>query len=125
ILDHPRFHTQAAVFLERFAGQRERVLAKGEVMRLAESGNHCQGTLFRDGGDLWSEAFEDRVDQIARAFRPTALFGGASAREGEPLLDIGRFDVRYTSDEAVRRGEGFAIVEFNGTAGESTNIYDP
>ena len=63
--------------------------------------------------------------RTSRNFRPAALFAGARAREGEPLLDIGRFDIRYTSDEALRMGEGFGVVEFNGTAGESTNIYDP
>lgn len=109
--DHPRFHRQAAVFLERFAEQRSRVLAPGETLRLAESGNHCQGTLFRDGADLITPALERAIDALARDFT-----GG---------LDIGRFDIRYESDEALRRGEGFAVVELNGTLSESTNIYDP
>jgi pimeloyl-ACP methyl ester carboxylesterase len=108
---HPRFHRQAGVFLERFADQRDRVPALGERIRLSQSGNHCQGTLFRDGADLITPELEGRIDAIARAFR-----GG---------LDIGRFDLRYESDDALRRGAGFAIVELNGTAGESTNIYDP
>jgi membrane protein DedA with SNARE-associated domain len=139
ILDHPRFHTQAAVFLERFAAMRERVLARGEKLRLAEAGNHCQGTLFRDGGDLWSRELEERIDEIARRYGwhrspsgdpDTALESGAteSARTesgATSMLDIGRFDIRYESDELLRHGQGFAIVEFNGTAGESTNIYDP
>ena len=77
VLDHPRFHTQAAVFLERFAGRRERVLAKGEAMRLAESGNHCQGTLFRDGGDLARQAFEqvEAVHRVDAGKRPHGLPG--------------------------------------------------
>lgn len=108
---HPRFRRQAGVFLERFADERDRIPALGERIRLSQSGNHCQGTLFRDGADLLTPELEDRIDAIARAFR-----GG---------LDIGRFDLRYESDQGLRRGEGFAIVELNGTAGESTNIYDP
>jgi membrane protein DedA with SNARE-associated domain len=142
ILDHPRFHAQADVFLERFAGQRQRILRAGQALRLAEAGNHCQGTLFRDGIDLWSQELEDRIDSIARNFAPPPSHSrvacltppdasdGASAPpqapgSASPLLDIGRFDIRYESDDALRRGQGFAIVEFNGTFGESTNIYDP
>ena len=111
ILDHPRFHCQAAVFFERFADQLARILADGETLRLAQSGNHCQGVLFRDGADLITPALERAVDDIARRI--------------EPPLDAGRFDLRYESEEALKHGEGFAIVELNGTAGESTNIYDP
>ena len=116
VCTHPRFRYQAGVFIERFAGDRRRVLASGETLRLAQSGNHCQGTLFRDGADLITPALEARIDEIARAFGPPGAAGG---------LDIGRFDVRYESDDSLRRGELFAIVELNGTTGESTNIYDP
>src|SRR5262249_33309420 len=84
---------------------------QGETLRLAESGNHCQGTLFRDGADLITPQLTARIDAIAQSFR-----GG---------LDIGRFDIRYKSDELLRQGEGFAILELNGITGESTNIYDP
>jgi pimeloyl-ACP methyl ester carboxylesterase/membrane protein DedA with SNARE-associated domain len=108
---HERFHAQAGVFLERWAADRGRVLGKGESLRLAESGNHCQGTLFADGEDLITPELSARIDVIAQSLR-----GG---------LDIGRFDLRYESDEALRRGEGFKIIELNGVTGESTNIYDP
>lgn len=111
IYAHPRFRRQAGVFLERFAAERERVLAAGQTLRLAQSGNHCQGTLFRDGADLITPALEARIDQIARGFSSG--------------LDMGRFDVRFASEDALRAGEGFAIIELNGTTGESTNIYDP
>ncbi len=108
---HPRFRNQSAVFLERFADERDRVPGAGERVRLAQSGNHCQGTLFRDGEDLITPELEREIDEIARGFR-----GG---------LDMARFDVRYESEDALRQGTGFGIVELNGTAGESTNIYDP
>ncbi len=110
---HPRFHAQAGVFLERFARDRSRILGAGERLRLAEAGNHCQGTLFRDGADLATPALESRIDAVARRYA-----GGGK-------LDIGRFDIRYESDERLRAGEGFAIIELNGTTGEPTNIYDP
>lgn len=111
ILGHPRFRRQAAVFLDRFADHASRVLDRGESMRLAQSGNHCQGTLFRDGADLITPELSAAIDRLAGGFS-----GG---------LDVGRFDIRYESDEALRRGEGFRIVELNGVTGESTNLYDP
>lgn len=111
IFRHKRFHAQAGVFLSRHARQRTRILAEGESMRLAESGNHCQGTLFLDGACLITPELSAAIDSIAQGFR-----GG---------LDIGRFDIRYESDELLRQGKSFAILELNGITGESTNIYDP
>lgn len=107
---HPRYRLQASTFLTRHRQRRERVLAPGERLQLAFAGNHAQGTLFRDGGHLWTPALEDRIDAIAQAY---------------PGFYVGRFDVRYADVPAFRRGEGLAIVELNGATAESTDIYDP
>jgi pimeloyl-ACP methyl ester carboxylesterase len=115
ILAHPRYRCQADVFFTRFASRLDVVLGAGERIRLAEAGNHAQGTLFRDGADLITPAFEARIDAIARGFR---------GREGGGF-DFGRFDVRYESDEGLRAGVGLGIVELNGTLSEATNLYDP
>lgn len=115
VYSHRRLRCQARVFFTRFPDDRSRVLAAGEAMRLAEAGNHCQGTLFLDGEDLATEALADAIDRIAREF----------PRGGREGLDFGRFDLRYESDELLRAGRGFAIVELNGTTSESTNLYDP
>lgn len=112
VWSHGRFMMQADLFLKRFDGQRDRVLAKGERMRLAMAGNHCQGTKFMDGSDLVAPALEREIDALARGYE-----GGG--------FDFGRFDLRYESDERLRDGEGFAIVELNGSMSESTNLYDP
>jgi pimeloyl-ACP methyl ester carboxylesterase len=110
ILAHPRFRRQAHVFLERFAADASSIFPAGERIRLAQSGNHIQGTLFRDGADLITPELERAIDTIAAGF---------------PRLDIGRFDIRFESEELLKQGLGFAILEMNGTASESTNIYDP
>jgi len=112
IWTHPRYRMQAEVFLKRFADQTDRVLAAGEEMRLGEAGNHCQGAIFLDGADLITPALERCIDEIARSY-PNDGF------------DFGRFDVRYRSDDDLRRGERFVIVELNGAMSESTNVYDP
>jgi pimeloyl-ACP methyl ester carboxylesterase/membrane protein DedA with SNARE-associated domain len=117
IYRHPRLRCQAGVFLTRFADERSRVLGAGETLRLAMAGNHCQGTLFRDGEELATEGLARAIDEIAREF---------PGRDGRPGgLDFGRFDFRYTSDEELMAGRGIGVVELNGTTSESTNLYDP
>jgi hypothetical protein len=107
---HPRFRMQAATFLARHAGIADRVLGRGERFALAMAGNHCQGTMFRDGGHLITPDLERAIDTIARS---------------SPGFFVGRFDVRYADPEEFRAGRGFAVVELNGVASESTNLYDP
>ncbi|PYU38649.1 MAG: hypothetical protein DMG53_26035, partial [Acidobacteria bacterium] len=45
----------AQTYLNRFELKADRILAEGECLRLVEAGNHCQGCIFKDGGDLYSE----------------------------------------------------------------------
>jgi membrane protein DedA with SNARE-associated domain len=107
---HPRYRMQADVFLTRFAGITDHVLRPGERLPLALAGNHCQGTMLRDGSHLITPELERAVDDIAKTV---------------PGFFIGRFDIRYTDVEKLRTGTGFAIVELNGATSESTNLYDP
>ena len=107
---HPRYRMQARTFLARHDAERGRVLAAGEPFALALAGNHCQGTMFRDGGHLITPELERAVDAVARRF--DGFF-------------IGRFDVRYSSVDAFKAGSDLAVVELNGATSESTNLYDP
>lgn len=107
---HPRYRMQARTFLARHDAARGRVLANGERFVLALAGNHCQGTLFRDGAQLITAELERAVDVLAQQFRG---------------FYIGRFDVRYTDSGGFKAGRDLAIVELNGVTSESTNIYDP
>lgn len=107
---HPRYRMQATTFLARHAAEADRVLAAGEQLVLATAGNHCQGTLFRDGGHLITPDLVAAFDSAARGF------GG---------FFVGRFDVRYSDPDEFMAGRGFAIVELNGVTSESTNLYDP
>jgi membrane protein DedA with SNARE-associated domain len=107
---HPRYRMQARTFLARHEAECARILTDGERFALALAGNHCQGTMFRDGAHLITPELERAVDAVARRF---------------PGFYIGRFDVRYTEAEAFQAGRDFAIVELNGVTSESTNLYDP
>ncbi|HZW10524.1 MAG TPA: alpha/beta hydrolase [Phycisphaerales bacterium] len=127
-----RLRCQADVLLTRLAGERLDVPAKDERVRVVSVGNHCQGAIFRDASEHITPELEAWVDRVAAGF--CAGWGGGSSREGmagtavPPVdngLDFGRFDIRAESVEKLRRAEGLAIIELNGTTAESTNIYDP
>jgi membrane protein DedA with SNARE-associated domain len=99
----------AQTYLQRFELASDRILRQGECMRLVEAGNHCQGCIFKDGADLNSEKLRAAFDEISHKL---------------PGFYIGRYDIRYISDEELRAGRGFQIIELNGAASEATNIYD-
>lgn len=97
------------LYLDRFADRLDQVLPVGEVQRLVFSGSHSKGAVFRNGNAWITEAMRARFDAIA---------------DGIPEFHFGRFDVRFNDFEAFRRGEDFAIIEFNGAGAEATHIWD-
>lgn len=108
--DHPRLRLQRAVFMARLGAAARDVPDRGEPRRMAVAGNHCQGTLFVDGQHLAGPGLLAQCERIARAV------GG---------LYVARFDIRAPGENALRQGEGLRLIEINGVAAESTNIYDP
>jgi membrane protein DedA with SNARE-associated domain len=110
IYNHPRFFMQAETFLKRHAAQRNTILSAGETLRLAIAGNHCQGTLFKDGAHLITPQLEMRIDEISQHFAG---------------FYFGRFDIRYSNPADLAAGRDIAIIELNGVTSESTNLYDP
>lgn len=109
ILTDDRAKNQATTLLSRFQERRYEVLPAGESLRLVEAGNHAQGCLFSDGMRLCTTELEAAIDHISQKL---------------PGFYIGRYDVRYESNEELRQGLGFQILELNGVAGEPTSAYD-
>jgi membrane protein DedA with SNARE-associated domain len=97
------------IYVKRLGADAGRVPAEGEKVRLVDAGNHCQGCIFEDGWDLYSEKLREAIDDISR---PIAGF------------HVGRFDLRYADDEELRAGKGFQVIELNGAGSEATNLYD-
>ncbi len=121
IYRHGRYRAQADTFLTRLADNRLRIPDAGEHVKLNESGNHAQGTLFRDGSDRLTPELRTFINQVIDAFSvdhpdPTWQDNG---------LDFGRFDLRYGHEDDLTTCTNLGIVEFNGTSAESTNLYDP
>lgn len=107
-----RARLQRDTFRERHADRLSWIPARGERVALNVAGNHCQGTIFRDGEHLRSAALERAIDRFCASYRDDAI-------------DLVRLDIRYRSAEDLREGRGLAIVDVNGTMGESVNMYDP
>jgi membrane protein DedA with SNARE-associated domain len=99
----------ARIYIRRFASRRSEILARGEILKLVETGNHAQGCIFRDGLHLHTEALERVIDQISQKL---------------PGFFIGRYDIRYANEDEFKEGRNFQIVELNGATSEATSIYD-
>lgn len=97
------------LYLERHKDQLDMVVPKGEAVRLAFSGSHCRGAVFRDGGDFVTP-------QLLAAFERIA--------DDIPEFYFGRFDVRFRDIESLQRGESFRIIELNGGGAEATHVWD-
>lgn len=110
ILADDRAVSMAPLYLERNAERLDSVPAPGERVELTDIGNHCRGTVFRDGHALVTPELTAAIDAIAQAF---------------PGFYFGRFDLRCPSAEALRAGRDLRILELNGVTSEATHIYEP
>lgn len=109
ILGDPRARRIRHLYFARLRRDLDRVLQRGEPYRLVFTGNHCKGAIFEDGRPQITEAMRTRFDRISREM---------------PGFHFGRFDVRFGSLDDLSRGEGFTIIEVNGTGSEATHIWD-
>lgn len=97
-------------YCERFADQLQTIVEAGVDWPLVNAGNHAQGCIFYDGWRMATPELTQRFDDIAK---------------GLPGFYFGRFDARYESEEDLKAGLNFQILEVNGFASEATSIYDP
>jgi hypothetical protein len=109
IVADPRAGKLQHLYLKRHLARLDQVPAAGEAIRLAFAGSHSRGAIFRNGTHEVTPQMEAAFDAIAQRL---------------PEFHFGRFDVRFAEFEAVRRGQGFTIVEINGAGAESTHIWD-
>ena len=110
ILADRRAARLSELYFRRFADRLDSVPAAGARERLVFVGNHCKGSVFRDAT---SEATPELLARVE------AILGSM------PEFHFGRLDVRYESVAALRRGEGFRIIEINGVGAEATHVWDP
>lgn len=105
----PRAGKLAHLYLDRHKEKLDSIIPEGEGIRLAFAGNHCRGTIFRNGNNFITSEMTQAFDRIAKNM-------------GE--FYVGRFDVRFGDFAQLRAGKGFKIIEVNGAGGEATHIWD-
>ncbi len=81
----------------------------GETVRLTFCGSYRLGAVYRDACSHITEALTNRIEEISRDI---------------PGFHFGRFDIRFRSLDALKRGEDFRIVEVNGGGAEVLHIWD-
>ena len=109
ILQDPRASLASEMYFPRLGARLGSVPAAGEQVRLVLVGNHCRGSIFTDAADSITPALTAQVERLARDL---------------PEFHFGRFDVRFGSLAALRRGEDFTVIEVNGVGAEATHVWD-
>jgi hypothetical protein len=106
----PRHRRLRTLYGTRLGERLDEVPAAASTVQLVFAGNHCKGSIFTDGNGEITQALTARIDTIAKDI---------------PDFHFGRFDVRFSTLQALRRGEDFSIIEINGVGSEATHIWDP
>ena len=110
VLADERLRKTARKFFARLGARADEVLASGETMQLVFTGNHCNGSVFRDGRNEITAALTARIDAICASL---------------PDFHFGRIDLRYRDLASLRAGTDFRVIEINGVGSEATHIWDP
>nr|WP_242010012.1 D-alanine--D-alanine ligase [Acetobacter conturbans] len=105
----PRTRLLPHIYRPRLVDRLQDILPKGGRLPLVFTGNHCKGSVFRNGINDITPELTDVLDRIMRDF---------------PEFHFGRVDVKFRSVEALRQGKDFEIIEINGVGSEATHIWD-
>ncbi len=106
---HPRARFRKEEMQHRHGHRYDRVIEAGEIFFLSFAGNHNRGAHFTN---LHKEIDED----LHRVFDELSHFNGK--------FYYGRYDIKTTSIEDLKKGKNFMILEFNGCGAEPNHIYD-
>lgn len=106
----PRMSWKADTLFATNADRLEDIPAEGECVRLAVVGSNRVAGLYIDGIRYATAALAARMDELCSDLTE---------------FHFGRLDVRFESIDALKRGEGFKVVEINGAGAEAVHIWDP
>jgi hypothetical protein len=106
---HPRARFRMEEMKHRHGHRFDRVPAKCEVFYLSYAGNHNRGAHFTN---LHYEIDED----LHRVFDELSHYTNN--------FFYGRYDIKTSSIEDLKKGRNFLILEFNGSGAEPNHIYD-
>ena len=100
----------ARFYYARLSDRLDQIVPAEEIVQLVFTGNHCKGSIFRNGEAEITSSLTRRIDEICRSMRD---------------FHFGRIDLRFSNVSDLRRGENFQIIEVNGVGSEATHIWDP
>ena len=109
IQKHPRAKHRMDEMRHRHGHRFDRVISLNEVFYLSYAGNHNRGAHFTN---LHNEIDDDLHKVFDELSHYTDKFY------------YGRYDIKTTSIEALKKGQDFLILEFNGCGAEPNHIYD-
>jgi len=97
------------IYLPRHAHRHDIILPEGQAFRIAFTGSHSRGTIFKNGNEFITKAMEERFDEITKEI---------------PEFYFGRIDIRFKSMSDMETGDNMRILEINGATGEVTHVWD-
>ena len=107
LMAHPRASKSPGLSFPHLRERLTEIPAAGAVVPLVFTGNHCRGSVFKNGAHLITAALTRRMDDFARNI---------------PDFHFGRIDVRFRSEDELRAGNGFTVIEINGVGSEATQF---
>ena len=109
IENDPRAGLLSHIYLPRHEHRWDMVLPEGQAFRIAFTGSHSRGTIFKNGNQYITEKMCERFDEITKEI---------------PEFYFGRIDVRFKSMGDLETGDNMRILEINGATGEVTHVWD-
>jgi hypothetical protein len=109
IEQHPRAKHRMEEMEHRHGHRFDRIIHQGEIFYLSYAGNHNRGAQFTN---LHKEIDAD----LHKVFDDLSHYTNK--------FYYGRYDIKTTSIEDLKKGRNFLILEFNGCGAEPNHIYD-
>ena len=105
----PRARFRMEEMEHRHGHRFDRILPQGEIFYLSYAGNHNRGAHFTN--------LHNEIDvELHKVFDELSHF--------TDKFYYGRYDIKTTSIEDLKKGKNFVILEFNGCGAEPNHIYD-
>lgn len=109
VQDHPRARHRIEEMEHRHGKRFERIIPEDEIYYLSYAANHNRGAQF-------TNLHHEIDNSLLQMFDKLSHFNGN--------FFYGRYDIKTTSIEDLKKGKNFSILEFNGAGAEPNHIYD-
>ncbi len=109
VKNHPRAHFRLEEMQHKHGHRFGRVIPAGEIFFLSYAGNHNRGAHF-------TNLYREIDGKLLELFDKLSHYNGN--------FFYGRYDIKTSSIDELKKGQNFQILEFNGCGAEPNHIYD-